>query len=76
MAKHILKILRCSHCKILKLFSAIFQHYAREIQSVLPFNDQCPSHIETGQLLCSANQLTGFYMSGTLVLKGLKQLRI
>ena len=33
--------------------------------------DQCSSHIETNQLVCSANQLTGFYMRGTLVVKGL-----
>ena len=37
-----------------------------------PFNGQCPSHIETSQLICRANQLTGFYMRGTLVDKGLK----
>ena len=29
-------------------------------------------YIETSQLICSANQLTGFYMMGTLVVKGLK----
>ena len=27
---------------------------------------QCSHHIETSQLICSANQLTGFYMMGTL----------
>ena len=37
-----------------------------------PFNDPCSNHIETSQLICSANQLTGFYMIGTLVVKGLK----
>ena len=31
------------------------------------------SYIETSQLICSANQLTGFYMMGTLAVKGLKQ---
>ena len=36
-----------------------------------PFNDQCPSQIETSQLICSANQLAGPYMRGTLVVKGL-----
>ena len=36
-----------------------------------PFNDQCSHHIETSQLICSASQLTGFYMMGTLVIKGL-----
>ena len=33
--------------------------------------DQCSHHIETSQLICSANQLTGFYMMGTLVDKWL-----
>ena len=37
-----------------------------------PFNGQCPSHIETSQLICRANQLTGFYVRGTLTIKGLK----
>ena len=32
------------------------------------FSDQCYNHIETSQLICRANQLTGFYMMGTLVL--------
>ena len=27
--------------------------------------------METSQLICSTNQLTGFYMIGTLVVKGL-----
>ena len=36
-----------------------------------PFNGQCPSGIETSQLICSANQLTGFYVRGTLIVKGL-----
>ena len=35
------------------------------------FDDQCYHHIETCQLICSANQLTGSYMMGTLVVKGL-----
>ena len=36
------------------------------------FNDQCFHHIKTSQLICRANQLAGFYMTGTLVVKGLK----
>ena len=40
-------------------------------QEQLPFNDQCSHHIETSQLICSANQQTGFYMMGTLVVKRL-----
>ena len=37
------------------------------------FNDQCPHHIETSQLICSANQLTGFYMMETLVVTRLNK---
>ena len=29
--------------------------------------------IETSQLICKTNQLPGFYMRGTLVVKGLNQ---
>ena len=36
-----------------------------------PFNSQCPSHIETSQLICSENQLTGFYVREILTDKGL-----
>ena len=32
---------------------------------------QCCSHIETSQLICTANQLTGFYMRATLAFNGL-----
>ena len=39
-----------------------------------PLNDQCSHHIETSQLICRANQLTGFYIMGTLVVKGIKDL--
>ena len=43
------------------------------IEKYKPFNNQCSHHIETSQLICSANQLTGFYMIGTLVVKGLRE---
>ena len=33
---------------------------------------QCCPHIETSQLICTENQLTGFYMRKTLALNGLK----
>ena len=29
-----------------------------------PINDLCPHHIETSQLICIANQLTGFLYDG------------
>ena len=38
---------------------------------VNPFYCQCCPHIETSQLLCSANQLTGFYRKATLAIIGL-----
>ena len=37
----------------------------------LPFKNQYPSHIEISQLICRANQLTGFHTRETLVVKGL-----
>ena len=37
-----------------------------------PFNDQWFLHIGTSQLICRADQLTGFYMRVTLIVKGLK----
>ena len=33
------------------------------------------SHIKTSQLICKANQLTGFYMRATLAFNGLKELK-
>ena len=36
-------------------------------------NDRCPFQIETSQMNCPANQWTGLYMRGTLVVKGLSQ---
>ena len=35
------------------------------------FYDECSDHVEPSQLICSANQLTGFYMMGVLVVKRL-----
>ena len=36
---------------------------------------QCFPHIETSQLNCTGNQLTGFYMRTTLALNGLNSRR-
>ena len=54
-------------------FSGVFRGVKWEHWSEMsgPFNGQCPSHIETSQLICSANQLTDFYVRGTLTVKGL-----
>ena len=35
------------------------------------FNDQCSHHIESSQFICSENQMTGFYMMETSVVKEL-----
>ena len=40
---------------------------------VLLFHDVSPYHIETSQIICRANQRTGFNMIGTFVTKELKQ---
>ena len=36
-----------------------------------PIKCQCRPHIGTSQLICTANQLTGFYMRETLAPNGL-----
>ena len=36
-----------------------------------PLNTSVCPHIETSQLICRANQLTGFYMRATLAFNGL-----
>ena len=38
-----------------------------------PIKCQCCPHIENSQLICFANQLTGFYMRATLALNGLRK---
>ena len=37
-----------------------------------PFTCQCCPHVETSQLICTANQLSGFYMRATFAFNGLK----
>ena len=39
--------------------------------NIYPFQSNVVFHTETSHLICSANQLTGFYMMRTLVVKGL-----
>ena len=41
------------------------------LSSFNPLSECCP-HIETSQLICTTNQLTGFYMRATLAPNGLK----
>ena len=66
-------------CQPLLLSRTFFSHqqkYSRIYYDELPtlfqlFSDQCSHHIETSQLICSTNQLAGFCMMGTLIVKGL-----
>ena len=55
-----------------KIRSQIFYLHIVKFGRVLPIKCQCCPHIETSQLICWANQLTGFYMRATLALNGLK----
>ena len=43
------------------------------VLSISPIKCQCCPHIETRQLICTANQLTDFYMRATLALNGLSR---
>ena len=38
-----------------------------------PIKCQCCPHIETNQFICTANQLTGFYMRERLAFNGLNK---
>ena len=38
-----------------------------------PIKCQCRPHIETSQLICCTNQLTGLYMTATLAFTGLNK---
>ena len=40
-------------------------------KTCLTHKSQCCPHIETSQLICTGNQLTGFYMRATLAFNGL-----
>ena len=42
---------------------------------VNPLNCHCCPHVETSQLICKANQVTGSYMRATLTFNGLKSNR-
>ena len=40
-----------------------------------PIKCQCCPHVETSQLICKANQLTGFYIRATLAFNRLMRLK-
>ena len=49
------------------------KQYTILVDIVNPLTTNVPHHIETSQLICSANQLTGFCMRETLAFKGLNK---
>ena len=51
------------HCTTYNNIQACYTFY--------PIQCQCCPHIETSQLICTANQLIGFYMRATLAFNGL-----
>ena len=53
----------CRYIPVLQGFYAVFINYPIKCHG-------CP-HIETSQVICTANQLTSFYMRATLAFNGL-----
>ena len=47
---------------IVSLCDIVFMHDHRYIVMLNPLRTIVPHHVETSQLVCIANQLTGFYM--------------
>ena len=58
---------------ILGKFSLFFSFHWISILLPNPIKCQCCPRIETSQLICTANQLTGFYMRATLALNRLSK---
>ena len=54
----------------------IFKKSLKDCKGFKPIKCQCCPHIETSQLICCANQLTGFYMRATLIFNGLKNFKL
>ena len=52
-------------------FSVKINKYLKGVIIFSLIKCQCCRHIETSQLICRANQLTGFTIRGTLALSGL-----
>ena len=47
-----------------------------KVTTINPLTTNVPCHIETNQLICRTNQLTGFYRMGTLDVNGLTSVLI
>ena len=53
------------------VYNSIISNKWHKERHVYPIQCQCCRQIETSQLICCANQLTGFYMRAPLALNGL-----
>ena len=72
-------VLSCIFLKIKFLFLMLAYYIPSVMEkesfpwiSLCPINCQCCPHMETSQVICTANQLTGVYMRATLAINGLK----
>ena len=76
MLDHMKNTLRNTACLDICLFAFNAQELSGKGPSLngYPIYHQCSYHIETSQLIYSANQMTGFYMMRKLVVIGLRQL--
>ena len=61
----------CQNIMVLKSIEKGLYHIYTPTTKIEPINKQCSYHIETSQLIYNSNQLTGFYMIGTLVVNEL-----
>ena len=65
----------CMKClNHIKAFIVILEGLRNGVILCINLTLQCSSYLVTSQLIWSANQLTGFYMRGTLIVKVLIQL--
>ena len=70
---HYMKHLRLNHETLQKTFCEIrvLKISKRNAKYLMQSYCQCCPYIETNQLICTANQLTGFYVRATLAFNGL-----
>ena len=51
---------------LMNRFTAPYNRTIAIFEQVNPLTTNVPHHIETSQLICTANHLTGFYMMGNI----------
>ena len=61
-----------------KKFDPILSSFCQSFVNlvVCPIKCQCCPHVETSQLICTADQFTGFYIRATLAFNGLAMYNI